>query len=403
MSIPKLSISVLADWLRGDHTPLTQAQLSRTIGFARITLIVGLVFLHYLAYPGAAVSPFDGMDTRQHEVATFINSFVLFFFFSAVPLLSMVSGWLFFSFRPDEAASALFDRVRRRIGTLYLPLVAWNLLYLALALFAWASWPGSALLSQLDFQPSRAGWRQCFDAVFALTGHPLAFQFWFVRDLLVTVLISPLLWFALRHAPYAGIAVLGATWLAGHDLFIFFRTDVVFFFYLGGLLRVNKLPLEIGRDATVVLMLAYVALVGLRTLAPFAVDLQAGRPEWLEIATRAMRPVGVLACWGLCLHLAATRLGGVVAQYGGLSFFVFATHFPLIAGVKRMLWPLLPAGTDAWMIVHYVASVALTVAIGVGTGLLLACMAPNVFARMNGGRLVPVGRREPWVAMPRGA
>jgi hypothetical protein len=141
----------------------------------------------------------------------------------------------------------------------------------------------------------------------------------------------------------------------------------------------------------------------LRTLAPLAVDLEAGRPEWLEIATRAMRLVGVVACWGLCLQLAATRFGGVVAQYGGLSFFVFATHFPLIAGVKPLLWPLLPAGTDAWMITHYVASVVVTVTIGFGTGLLLACVAPGVFASMNGGRPVPVGRPEPWVAMPRSA
>lgn len=403
MSIPTHLMSIVADRLHGDQAPLTQAQLSRTIGFARIALIVGLVFLHYVAYPDSDTSPFDGMNPRQHPVATFANSFVLFFFFSAVPLLSMVSGWLFFSFRADEAVHGLFARVRKRIGSLYLPLMAWNLLYVAIAVFACAGWPGNALLAQLNFQPSEAGWREYINAVFALTRHPLAFQFWFVRDLLVTVLVSPLLWLALRHAPYAGMAVLGAAWLVGHDLFVFFRADVAFFFYLGALLRTRKLPLEIGRGATAVLLLAYVALVTLRTLAPLAVDLEAGRPEWLDMATRAMRPVGVLACWGLCLQLAATRFGGVVAQYGGLSFFVFATHFPLIAGVKLLLWPLLPAETDAWMVVHYVASVAMTVTIGLGAGLLLARIAPGVFAWMNGGRLVPVGRPQPWAApMPRG-
>ena len=34
---------------------------------------------------------------------------------------------------------------------------------------------------------------------------------------------------------------------------------------------------------------------------------------------------------------------------------------------RPLLWPLLPAETDAWMIVHYVASVMLTVAIGLGS------------------------------------
>jgi succinoglycan biosynthesis protein ExoH len=404
MSIPKHLMSIFADRLHGNHPTLTQAQLSRTISFARIALIVGLVFLHYVAYPNASVSPFDGMDARQYPVATFANSFVLFFFFSAVPLLSMVSGWLFFSFEADEAVHALFERIRKRIGSLYLPLVAWNLLYLALAVIAFAGWPGNAFLAALDFQPSEASPGEYANAVFALTGHPLAFQFWFVRDLLVTVLVSPLLWLALRHAPYAGMAVLGVAWLVGHDLFIFFRTDVAFFFYLGGFLRMKKLSLEIGRGATVLLVLVYVALVILRSLAPLAIDMDPARPQWLDAATRAMRPIGVLACWGLCLRLAATRIGGVIAQYGGLSFFMFATHFPLIAGVKQLLWPLLPWQSDGWLIAHYVASVTVTVAVGLGAGLTLAHFAPGVFAWMNGGRLVPVVRPEPWGAsVPRGA
>lgn len=396
-------MSILTDRLHGDHPPLTQAQLSRTISFARIALIVGLVFLHYVGYPNSTVSPFDGIDAHRHPLATFVNSFVLFFFFSAVPLLSMVSGWLFFSFGPAEAAPGLFDRVRRRIGSLYLPLVAWNLLYLALVVGAWMGGADGALFDELNFDPGAAGWRDYLDAVFALTDHPLAFQFWFVRDLLVSVLVSPLLWLALRHAPLPGMAVLGAAWLAGHDLFIFFRTDVVFFFYLGGFLRTRKLPLEIGRGATVALVLVYVALVALRTLAPLAIDMTPDRPELLEAATRAMRLVGVLACWGLCLQLAATRLGGAVAQYGGLSFFLFATHFPLIEAVKRLLWPLLPAATDGWMIAHYVASVAVTVSVGLAGGLVLARTAPGVFAWMNGGRLVPAGRPGEWTApVPRG-
>ena len=67
--------------------------LSRTIDLSRIALIVGLVFLHYGMYPNIQASPFGGMSVSDYEVATFINSFLLFFFFSVVPLLSMVSGW----------------------------------------------------------------------------------------------------------------------------------------------------------------------------------------------------------------------------------------------------------------------------------------------------------------------
>ena len=61
-------------WLRGDARPLSSKDLSQTISFARITLVVGLVFLHYDSFPNSTVSPFHGLDVNAHQVATAINS-----------------------------------------------------------------------------------------------------------------------------------------------------------------------------------------------------------------------------------------------------------------------------------------------------------------------------------------
>jgi succinoglycan biosynthesis protein ExoH len=374
---------------------LADSQVSQAISFARIGLIMGLVFLHYGAYPNSTVSPFDGMNPVAHQSATFVSSALLFFFFSAVPLLSTVSGWLFFKFGRHEATPALRQRITRRVSSLYLPLIFWNGLYLWLAVFLLGFWPDSPLLDQLNIRLLDAGLSEYANAVFAITHHPIGFQFWFVRDLLVTVLVSPLLWALLRYAPYAGMAALGAAWLAGHDLGIFFRADVVFFFYLGGFLRLRKMPLEIGPRATTVLLALYIVLVALRAMAPLAIDMTPDRPALLEAATRAMRLLGVLACWGACLRFSALPWGRTVAHYGGLSFFLFATHFPLVVAIKYALWPLLPAQTDMWMVVHYVSSVSLTVAIGLSAGLVLARIAPDTFALMNGGRLVPLPPRRP--------
>jgi succinoglycan biosynthesis protein ExoH len=375
---------------RAEATRLSNDRLSETISFARLALIVGLVFLHYVAYPNSMVSPFDGVDPNAHQVATFVNSFVLFFFFSAVPLLSMVSGWLYFTFDPDAVFRSLADRIKRRVSSLYVPLVCWNLLYVALLVAASHYWPKMPGLDQLNLNAEVAGWRDYVNAIFALTKHPLAFQFWFVRDLLVTVLISPLLWVLLRRAPHVGAAILGAAWLLGHDLWIFFRADVAFFFYLGGVIRLKKASLGISWHATIALMAVYVALVALRAIAPLFIDVQPHRPEWLDAATRAMRLVGVAATWGICLRLSATATGRHIARYGGLAFFLFAVHFPLIAIVKAVLWPWLPAQTDAWMLAHYVASVSVTVSVGLVAGYLLARIAPAVFAAMNGGRIIPI-------------
>ena len=68
-------------WVRGDAGALSDRDVSRIISFARISLVVGLVFLHYGSYPNSRISPFRGIDVHEHPLATGINSFVLFSFF----------------------------------------------------------------------------------------------------------------------------------------------------------------------------------------------------------------------------------------------------------------------------------------------------------------------------------
>lgn len=379
----------------GNAQPLSDQQISTTISYARILLIVGLVFLHYESYPNSSASPFDGMDINHHPLATYVNSFVLFFFFSVVPVLSVISGWLFFNLPVEDAALTLRRRIGRRFSSLYLPLIFWNALFLGLLALFHAAQPDSLLFEQINIHFETAGLFDYINAIFGVTQHPVAFQFWFVRDLFVTALISPLLWVMLKHAPWLGLAILGFAWIIGSHLIIFFRTDVVLFFYIGGLLRMRRTPLTISLPATLLLLGSYLVLVGLRAAAPALVDMSAHRPEWLTGATRAMRLVGVPACWGVFLHLAQRKSGEVIARYGGLAFFLHAAHFPLLAAVKLALWRWVPAETGGWMLIHYLVSVVVTVLLGLSAGLLLIRVAPRWFALMNGGRLIPLRSRPP--------
>jgi hypothetical protein len=189
----------------------------------------------------------------------------------------------------------------------------------------------------------------------------------------------------LTRAPIFGTLFLGLVWLVGHDLWIFLRTDVVFFFYLGGLVRIRQIPVEIGARSTMIFLAIYVALVAIRTLMPYVVD---GDPFLLDVATRASRIIGVLACWGVFQQIALMPFGATVARYGGLAFFLHSAHFPLIAEIKILLWDLLPAETQFWMIVHYLASVTITVAIGIALGVVMARAVPRSFSLLNGGRAV---------------
>jgi hypothetical protein len=181
--------------------------------------------------------------------------------------------------------------------------------------------------------------------------------------------------------------VLGTCWLAEINTVIFFRPDVVLFFFLGGLVRRHRAALHVSRNATAVFGVLYLGLIALRTLAPYAIDLSNHWNHYLlDVATRATRVVGVVACWGVFQRVALTEAGEIVGRFGSFAFFLHAAHYPLLAEVKILFWRLLPSETDGWMLVHYVASVLVTVVIGVGVGLYVARRWPRAFALMNGGR-----------------
>jgi succinoglycan biosynthesis protein ExoH len=373
-------------------TAVPSLHLSRTIDLSRIALIVGLVLLHYGKYPNLEASPFDGVSVGEHELATFVSSFFLFFFFSAVPLLSLISGWLFYSFLDepaDDPASSLFSRIRRRFSSLYAPLVTWNFLYLGVMLALYLAFPEHALLDALNIDFDTADLTQYLNAVFALDRSPLAFQFWFVRDLFVATLLSPILWLLIKRAPYMAAAAFFSVWLVNYDTRIFLRPDVPFFFFLGGLVRSSRVNVGVGARATIILFGVYVLLVAARTLAPYLVD----ETALLTVYTRLMRLVGVLACWGLFLRAADTGLGISLSRWGPFAFFLFAAHFPLLAQVKLVLWNLLPVVNDFWMVAHYLASVVLTVAVCLGSAALLARYLPGLFGVLNGGRVPSLSGR----------
>lgn len=362
------------------------ASLPRTIEFARVALVIGLVFLHYFNLPGDHRPPFQGIDPAGPRIATFVNGFLTFFFFSAVPLLSAVSGWLFFG-GGDGAGQAIGRKMRGRARSLLLPLLLWNLATLALAILVQRVAPTIGFAQQFNLQSATAGAWDYANAVLGITEVPIAFQFWFVRDLFVTVLCAPILWLALRHAPMAGAVVLAAVWAAGFTLGLFIRTDVLFFFYLGALARRRDWDLHITAGATLSLLLAYSALVALRTLAPLVLDMaDPGTIAWLDVVTRLMRPLGVAACWGACLHLAATSRGGALARWGGFAFFLHAAHYPAIALVKEILSRVMPAGGEGWLLAHYGASVAITIAITAAAGVLLFRLSPAFYGVLAGGR-----------------
>lgn len=163
---------------------MTEQELqSKTITFLRYPLIVGVVFIHsnIIAVVNADL---PGQLRVSEWIQTIITLFSNILPSICVPLFFFISGFLFF-YRSQEISSKL----KKRIHTLLIPYLIWNLfgiLSIIISHFVmpeytkWSQWSelSNAIINiflPLDFPPNR--------------------PFWFIRNLLYIMLLTPLIKF----------------------------------------------------------------------------------------------------------------------------------------------------------------------------------------------------------------
>ena len=161
----------------------------------------------------------------------------------AVPMFFIISGYYFFR-KPD-----IFDReaytskIRKRALTLLVPYLFWNYFVwgfqmLVVALQGHADWIPSDAFMPTKILDVVIGWGEGYD------GMPKAFQLWFLRDLMIVCLISPLLHLLLKgKRPYIlllFVAFYLMPWPGGWPPFFKRFPSALLFFSVGAYMGIHK-------------------------------------------------------------------------------------------------------------------------------------------------------------------
>lgn len=185
-----------------------------------------------------------GVHIDSHFYSYF-ERFFRSFSHMAVPTFFLISGYLFFKSVNKCTCSIYKSKIKRRIPTLLVPYLLWNLLYLLFLLLLQVYAP--SLVSNerkriVDYtfgELLNSFWN--FGGVYY--GMPILYSFWYIRDLIVMCICSPIIYWAIKK--------LGALYLCALSLvfvfnpFSFKATDMdwvkaVFFFSFGAWLGINK-------------------------------------------------------------------------------------------------------------------------------------------------------------------
>lgn len=295
----------------------------------------------------------------------------------AVPLFFLMSGFLFF--RGIRFSLAAYrTKLRARIHSLLIPFLFWNL-----ALFALVAIAQSVPVLAPFFNSQNQAFRdmsafQMVDAVFGLTRYPIAYQFWFIRDLMLLVLGSPLIWVAVRYLAWPTLALLAVLWLGYIWPFMMPEGEPVLFFYAGAMVAIRGGSLfAVDRVSWWVAPLFPLLLWGFATR-------HGG--EWTNYLLRPAVLVGVVLALKASRWMAESeRRRDVLVRLGATSFFVFAVHEPLVTIGKKVAFRMLPLTAQSVLTVYALLPI-LVIGMALSAYWLLLKTVPGFLRFITGGR-----------------
>jgi surface polysaccharide O-acyltransferase-like enzyme len=184
---------------------------SERLSIIRFPLIVGVVFIHTY---GTNVT-FSGNQSGIENVGLFAQ-FIQDVLSQgvarlAIPLFFLLSGYFFF-LGLEWTVQSYVNQIRKRINSLLIPFLCWNILIL-MAYTIIQEIPSTANL--LSGEKKNILYYNIFDyfnAIFGITKFPIAYQFWFIRDLMVVSLMSPVLVFLIKKAPKIYFVIMFLFW-----------------------------------------------------------------------------------------------------------------------------------------------------------------------------------------------
>lgn len=382
-------------------SPTTFAQQSRILNAIRFPLACMVVTIHCKINESEWVLPQWTTSMSGEEFSTALQ--VLFSTILsgiAVPTFYLISGYFFFYKTESFTINIYIQKLKKRLHTLLIPYLLWNLLYIllivskkVLAYFV----KGKPLSGIVDFM-SENGWLKMFwdcniwrtDKInllgfFTPPSGPVLIPMWFIRDLMVVVLITPVIYYIIRKLKLWALLILCFCYITGIWPYIHgFSVTAVFFFSLGAYFSINKLNIvnEL-RKFRVYTFSLYLPMVVLMMLLNGNHTTIGGNLYQLYII------VGVITIINIATLLDEKGKLIINNKLSDTTFFIYAFHGLIALEIAGMILKIpFPIEGNDWMNVslHYILKPGLTIFICLLSYRIIKKYMPGILNVLTGNR-----------------
>lgn len=288
----------------------------------------------------------------------------------------VIAGYVFFN--GFEKENAWLPKIKRRVRSLGVPYIIWN--FIASPWFTAMFLPLFATIMPWLGDPRPVDFVDVFFGK-APSYFPGNAPLWFLRELFLVSLCSPLIWRLIRlRRGYLFVLACFVAWMAAFWSpwgWLECVAQAFFAFSLGGLWRIKGHSLfRFTPRAALWAMFAIVAMLA----AEYIFALPAN--TFLGVKCVA----GCVAALGAAEWLSRTPAAYWLAWLGEASFFIYLTHIIGRREVSKLIISIVEPRTELSAVLTMIAILAVIFIYTIGAWALLRRFAPRLLAFLQGGR-----------------
>lgn len=360
-------------------------ETSQRITGLRFLLIVFVVFIHN-NYTHGVIAEYEAVGKGFPFVQNEFGRWIQLFFSNglarcAVPLLFLFSAY-FQNIKEED----FFITLKKKFKTLFIPYFIW------MGIYCLYYTVGKLLVMQ--FMPGLVGQPEntvlswsAQDWLFKLFGYGtedglpgFAYHFWFMRDLMILVLISPLLKFLVERIPLGFFFFVGGWYLVAPA--VPGISNQALFFYVCGLYW-GRYSLPVLESIDKIRWGEAITLFcGSFFINYCRVNPRQDTLYWLMVAAACILVLKFSRV--ICSH---EKILALATTLSGYSFFLYAVHTPVLNEVLKRLWiHFFPMMNTFFSLFEYFGVTFLTVVVGTGVGYIVKKLMPRFYSVITGGR-----------------
>jgi len=300
----------------------------------------------------------------------------------AVPLFFMISGYLFFLKIPDGLRS-IFEKMKKRVKTLLIPYIIASMFFvLCFVILGFIPGVDKFMNGNLSVLFEKR-WYTILYEVFIRTdnGQPVAFQLWFLRDLMILILVSPLPYYLLKYLKWVWVLIVFTL-----TLFIpkgLFPVYALFWFCLGGYFTEfkSKILNSIEWKGGIILTLIFLTLCLAELFFPdFTVWQYTGTPIIL---------LGIVSLWlfydNVVPNTFLLKNHLWLQTICSFTFFIYLFHEPTLNVVRKLIVSIFGKNSMGYLI-SYLVSPFIFMLAAIIVGIILKKYLPKFYQISIGGR-----------------